>query len=34
LKSNQNIFIDQKKSITFANKNKIFIYVLWKKYLY
>ena len=28
LKDNQNIFLDQKKSISFANKNKIFIYVL------
>ena len=28
LKENQNIFLDQKKSISFANKNKIFIYVL------
>jgi DUF1009 family protein len=27
LKSNQNIFLDQKKSIMFANKNNIFIYV-------
>ena len=28
IKKNQNIFLDQKKSISFANKNKIFIYVL------
>ena len=28
LKANQNIFLDQKKSISFANKNNIFIYVL------
>ena len=28
LKKNQNIFLDQKKSIAFANKNNIFIYVL------
>ena len=28
LKGNQNIFLDQKKSISFANKNNIFIYVL------
>ena len=27
LKSNQNIFLDQKKSIKFANKNNIFVYV-------
>lgn len=28
LKSNQNIFLDQKKSINYANKNKIFIKVI------
>ena len=28
LKSNQNIFLDQKKSIDYANKNKIFIQVI------
>lgn len=28
LKSNQNIFLDQKKSINYANKNKIFIQVI------
>ena len=28
LKSKENIFLDQKKSINFANKNKIFIHVL------
>ena len=28
LKSKENIFLDKKKSINFANKNKIFIYVL------
>ena len=28
LKSKENIFLDQKKSIYFANKNKIFIHVL------
>ena len=28
LKANQNIFLDQKKSISYANKNNIFIYVL------
>ena len=33
LKSKQNIFIDKSKSIIFANKNKIFIKVIWKKYL-
>ena len=34
LKSNKNIFLDKSKSINFANKNKIFIKVIWKKYLY
>ena len=34
LKSNANIFIDKKECINFANKNKIFIKVIWKKYLY
>ena len=33
LKANQNIFLDKVKSIAFANKNKIFITVKWKKYL-
>jgi len=33
LKSKQNIFMDKNKSINFANKNKIFIIVKWKKYL-
>jgi len=33
LKSKQNIFLDKSKSIIFANKNKIFITVKWKKYL-
>ena len=28
LKSKENIFLDQKKSIYFANKNKIFIHIL------
>ena len=28
LKSNKNIFLDQKKSINYANKNNIFIYVI------
>jgi DUF1009 family protein len=28
LKSKQNIFIDKNKSISFANKNKIFINVI------
>ena len=32
LKSKKNIFLDKTKSITFANKNKIFIKVIWRKY--
>jgi DUF1009 family protein len=28
LKSNQNIFLDKKKCIDFANKNKIFIQII------
>ena len=28
LKSKRNIFLDQKKCINFANKNKIFIYII------
>ena len=34
LKSNQNIFLDKNKCVFFANKNKMFITVKWKKYLY
>lgn len=34
LKSNQNIFLDKKKLINFANKKKMFIEVKWKKYLF
>ena len=34
LKSMHNIFLDKYKCISFANKNKIFIKVLWKKFLY
>ena len=33
LKSKQNIFMDKNRSISFANKNKIFIIAKWKKYL-
>ena len=33
LKSNKNIFLDKKKVITFANRNKIFINIIWRKYL-
>ena len=32
LKSKKNIFLDRTKCITFANKHKIFIKVIWKKY--
>ena len=34
LKSKKNIFLDKKEVINFANKNKIFIKVIWKKSLY
>ena len=34
LKSKKNIFLDNAKCITFANKNKIFIKVIWKKFLF
>ena len=34
LKHKKNVFLDKNKSIKYANKNKIFIYVIWKKYLY
>ena len=34
LKSKRNIFLDKKKCINFANKNKIFIHIIWKKFLY
>ena len=34
LKNKQNIFLDKNKSINFANKNKMFITVKWKRYLY
>ena len=34
LKNKQNIFLDKKACINYANKNKIFIAVKWKKYLY
>jgi len=34
LKSNKNVFLEQKKSINFINKNKMFVTVIWKKYLY
>ena len=34
LKSKRNVFLERKKSITFSNKNKMFVTVIWKKYLY
>jgi len=34
LKSKQNVFLEKKKCISFANKNRMFITVKWKKYLY
>ena len=34
LKNKQNIFLEKNKSINFANKNKMFITVKWKRYLY
>ena len=34
LKNKKNIFLDKSKCINFANKNKMFITVKWKKYLY
>ncbi len=34
LKSKKNIFLDKKKVITFANKNKIFINIIWRKFLF
>ena len=34
LKSKQNVFLERKKCISFANKNKMFIIVKWRKYLF
>ena len=34
LKNKQHIFLEKKACINFANKNKIFILVKWKKFLY
>ena len=34
LKNKQNIFLDKNKCIDWANKNKMFITVKWKKFLY
>ena len=34
LKSSKNVFLESKKCISFANKNKMFITVKWKRYLF
>jgi len=34
LKSKKNIFLDKVKCINFANRNKIFIKIIWKKFLF
>ena len=34
LKSKKNIILDKAKCISFANKNKIFIKIIWKKFLF
>ena len=34
LKNKQHIFLDKSKCIKFANRNRIFISVKWKKFLY
>ena len=34
LKSKKNIFLDKVKCISFANENKIFIKIIWKKFLF
>ena len=34
LKSKMNIFLDKVKCISFADKNKIFIKIIWKKFLF
>ena len=34
LQSKKNIFLDKSECIKFANKNNIFINVIWKKYLF
>ena len=34
LKSKQNVFLERQKSIRFADKNKMFIIVKWRKYLF
>ena len=34
LKSKKNIFLDKDKCLSFANKNRIFIKIIWRKFLY
>jgi len=34
LKSMQNVFLERKKCISFANKNNMFLKIIWKKYLF
>ena len=34
LKSKKNIFLDKDKCIEFADKNKIFIKIIWRKFLF
>ena len=34
IKRKQNIILDKSKNIKFTNKNRMFISVKWKKYLY
>ena len=34
LKSKKNVFLDKDKCINFANKNNIFIRIIWKKFLF
>jgi DUF1009 family protein len=34
LRSKKNIFLDKTKCIAFANKNKIFVKIIWKKFLF
>jgi hypothetical protein len=34
LKAKQHVFLERDKSIYFANKNKMFLVIKWKKYLF
>jgi len=34
IKNKQHVFLDKNKCIKFANKNKMFISVKWKRFLY